>query len=173
MVSSEEAVFLGLFCAWLGIGVILIALAVSLAVRCLFIHKRNKPGNSQTRPKEMERLNLISPAKPFNEISAQLIRQKEYQTKQQQDTAVVNGDIGEEGTTIIAEAINQDEEKDYNIDNSLCAICLEEMGKVEDSQVKGKADLVRMLPCSHIFHDKCITSWIPKKPRCPVCQRLW
>lgn len=86
----------------------------------------------------MERLNLISPAKPFNEISAQLIRQKEYQTKQQQDTAVVNGDIGEEGTTIIAEAINQDEEKITILITACVQSVLKKWGKLKIVKLKEK-----------------------------------
>lgn len=41
-----------------------------------------------------------------------------------------------------------------------CAICLDVL---EASQ------RVRVLPCAHIFHDACLTSWICTVNRCPLC----
>eukprot|EP00189_Rhodosorus_marinus_P000223 CAMPEP_0113972550 /NCGR_PEP_ID=MMETSP0011_2-20120614/13576_1 /TAXON_ID=101924 /ORGANISM="Rhodosorus marinus" /LENGTH=92 /DNA_ID=CAMNT_0000989613 /DNA_START=257 /DNA_END=535 /DNA_ORIENTATION=+ /assembly_acc=CAM_ASM_000156 len=41
-----------------------------------------------------------------------------------------------------------------------CVVCLDEI-------VDG--DVVRMLPCAHEFHSTCITSWLKKRPRCPLC----
>ncbi|KAH7840904.1 hypothetical protein Vadar_023111 [Vaccinium darrowii] len=45
---------------------------------------------------------------------------------------------------------------------SECQICLEEFVKGED---------VRVLPtCRHIFHDKCIRSWLTSHTQCAVCR---
>ena len=41
-----------------------------------------------------------------------------------------------------------------------CVICLQDM---EEGQ-----ELI-MLPCSHIYHEKCILSWVERKRKCPLC----
>ena len=44
-----------------------------------------------------------------------------------------------------------------------CAVCLSEFGKEE---------MVRELPCEHIFHDACIQGWFMKAKEtvCPLCR---
>ena len=44
-----------------------------------------------------------------------------------------------------------------------CAICLFDFEN---------GDGVATLPCSHLFHTDCISSWLRQKPRCPVCVAL-
>eukprot|EP00189_Rhodosorus_marinus_P009020 CAMPEP_0184751516 /NCGR_PEP_ID=MMETSP0315-20130426/43085_1 /TAXON_ID=101924 /ORGANISM="Rhodosorus marinus, Strain UTEX LB 2760" /LENGTH=92 /DNA_ID=CAMNT_0027230777 /DNA_START=766 /DNA_END=1044 /DNA_ORIENTATION=- len=41
-----------------------------------------------------------------------------------------------------------------------CAVCLDEI-------LQG--DVIRLLPCAHEFHSTCITSWLKKRPTCPLC----
>lgn len=41
-----------------------------------------------------------------------------------------------------------------------CTVCL-------DAMVAGEE--VRKLPCSHMFHQKCIDSWLLDKRKCPLC----
>merc|ERR1719473_1602090 len=43
-----------------------------------------------------------------------------------------------------------------------CPICLIEF------QV---SDLTALLPCKHIYHESCLSTWIQQTPRCPVCRR--
>lgn len=31
--------------------------------------------------------------------------------------------------------------------------------------------LVRILPCSHMFHDQCISLWLSRKAVCPICNK--
>ncbi|KAK1587653.1 hypothetical protein Q3G72_015452 [Acer saccharum] len=42
-----------------------------------------------------------------------------------------------------------------------CSICLESVGVGE---------IVARMPCSHLFHTRCITRWLHKKPSCPLCR---
>jgi len=49
---------------------------------------------------------------------------------------------------------------DYN-----CAICLEEM----DHRKR-----VKVLPCMHAFHEKCINVWLERNRICPICRHhIW
>ena len=46
-------------------------------------------------------------------------------------------------------------------DNSQCIICME--GFVEN-------ELVKQLPCGHIFHEDCINHWLEQQKNCPFCK---
>ena len=43
-----------------------------------------------------------------------------------------------------------------------CPICLEEIQRDE---------VIRILPCHHIFHKRCLDVWFMQKQTCPVCRR--
>jgi hypothetical protein len=51
-------------------------------------------------------------------------------------------------------------QKDGCEDGPHCSICL---GEYEDEE-----ELVK-LPCQHIYHDECITSWTSNHTKCPLC----
>lgn len=44
-----------------------------------------------------------------------------------------------------------------------CAICLESFNQFEQ---------IRELQCvgKHVFHQKCIASWLDRNPTCPMCR---
>lgn len=42
-----------------------------------------------------------------------------------------------------------------------CTICLDEMSE----------DDVRLKPCKHQFHRKCIQTWLNQSNECPVCRK--
>lgn len=46
-------------------------------------------------------------------------------------------------------------------DDLVCPICLEKVKTGED---------ITSLPCVHTFHYTCISTWLHKNPRCPVCR---
>ena len=50
-----------------------------------------------------------------------------------------------------------------NPDDS-CAICIEEFDN--------KKEVVKLNPCNHFFHKKCITEWVKttRNPNCPTCR---
>lgn len=48
------------------------------------------------------------------------------------------------------------EDLQHNCDN--CAICWEKM------------DTARKLPCSHLFHNSCLQSWLEQDTSCPTCR---
>merc|ERR1719231_1660284 len=45
-----------------------------------------------------------------------------------------------------------------------CAVCL--------AEVEG-AELVRVLPCVHVFHASCIDKWFSRVAACPTCKQTW
>lgn len=50
---------------------------------------------------------------------------------------------------------------DHHDKDAACSICLCEY---EDGE-----DLLSRLPCGHIYHDDCITAWVERHVRCPLC----
>jgi len=57
-------------------------------------------------------------------------------------------------------ATNSDDAMNIGDDEPTCSICLCEYEK-EDKLVS--------LPCKHVFHEDCITSWTDHNTRCPLC----
>ena len=53
-------------------------------------------------------------------------------------------------------------------DQAQCAICLCDFGDVCDTKTDNS---VSKLPCSHIYHTGCISSWLQKNGSCPVCRQ--
>jgi len=43
-----------------------------------------------------------------------------------------------------------------------CVVCLTDMAKGEK---------IKILPCTHIFHIKCIDKWLKVNKLCPICKR--
>ena len=45
-----------------------------------------------------------------------------------------------------------------------CSVCLADYDE---------SDVIRVLPdCGHVFHLKCVDSWLRLNPTCPVCRKL-
>ena len=67
--------------------------------------------------------------------------------------------------------------KNYKeIFNESCIICLdnfktiEELKKFEDSEKKEFIENEEILECGHKFHKKCISEWMKKEKKCPICR---
>ncbi|KAM8975357.1 E3 ubiquitin-protein ligase RNF149 [Pelodytes ibericus] len=52
-------------------------------------------------------------------------------------------------------------EKGIDIDAENCAVC------IENYKIK---DVVRILPCNHVFHRLCIDPWLLEHRTCPMCK---
>ena len=48
-----------------------------------------------------------------------------------------------------------------------CIICREDF----DVDSRSLADTPRKLPCSHVFHFRCLHSWLERQQNCPTCRR--
>ena len=57
-----------------------------------------------------------------------------------------------------------------------CTICLsdvlvsEEEEEEEEEENGTERSRCRLLPCSHMFHAKCVESWLKMKKQCPMCK---
>ena len=61
------------------------------------------------------------------------------------------------------ESLEEEEIEELRVVEALqdmCAICLHE-----------HQDTVRVLPCSHTFHDTCLRKWLQLKAICPTCKQ--
>ena len=46
------------------------------------------------------------------------------------------------------------------LDGEICSICLDDKNK----------NVVQLHSCGHIFHKKCLDTWLNIKPYCPLCR---
>ena len=55
---------------------------------------------------------------------------------------------------------------------SECSVCLSDFVVKEDLPAQKTADEVSILPCKHLFHTLCLSSWIKTsaKRTCPLCR---
>ncbi|KQK02410.1 E3 ubiquitin-protein ligase RNF13 [Brachypodium distachyon] len=55
-------------------------------------------------------------------------------------------------------------------EQDVCAVCLEELFFSAAGGGVKKKEKLRMMPCSHSFHQSCIWDWLLVNRRCPVCR---
>jgi hypothetical protein len=68
-------------------------------------------------------------------------------------------ELGVKDINEISEIINENE--DNNDDDTMCTICMETFKSIDDSK--------RKLLCSHQFCNTCISKWLEKSKKCPIC----
>ncbi|KAK1264065.1 RING-H2 finger protein ATL70 [Acorus gramineus] len=74
-----------------------------------------------------------------------------------------SGGVDEEVLKSYPKLMYSQAKKEYSTMDSCCSVCL---GDYKDS------DLLRVLPdCGHLFHVKCVDSWLRLRPSCPICRR--
>lgn len=62
--------------------------------------------------------------------------------------------------------IDDEEVKRLKMETEPCSICLENLS---GSKTGG---FPTRLPCSHVFHDRCLCEWFGRKNTCPMCRRV-
>jgi len=70
--------------------------------------------------------------------------------------------FGEENTHNLYKYINSKQYKHDSKNFSSCCICLNEFNKEE---------LLITMQCQHVFHSKCLSSWLSLNSSCPMCRR--
>jgi hypothetical protein len=61
-----------------------------------------------------------------------------------------------------------------------CSICLDEIEEIEPAEntylvenITKKYKNAKALVCGHIYHKKCINSWMKTNPSCPYCRKFF
>lgn len=62
--------------------------------------------------------------------------------------------------------IDGEEVKRLKMETEPCSICLENLS---GSNTRG---FPTRMPCSHVFHDRCLLEWFRRKNTCPMCRRV-
>lgn len=57
--------------------------------------------------------------------------------------------------------------EDLNENDNICIICREEMTVQADNN---SSDVPKKLRCGHIFHLRCLKSWLERQQSCPTCR---
>ena len=81
----------------------------------------------------------------------------DYETNLQLADLIGKVEVGVSDINIVSKIIEKD-----NIDNdTICPICMDCIKQTENP--------CRELICNHIYCDGCITKWLDKNKKCPVC----
>lgn len=55
--------------------------------------------------------------------------------------------------------------------DKVCIVCREDMAVSDlDNEVPDQ-EVAKKLPCGHIFHFRCLKSWLERQQACPTCRR--
>lgn len=54
---------------------------------------------------------------------------------------------------------------------SLCPICIEDLPQQPEFKESNVEQGVELLKCGHVFHDKCVATWLKRQDACPLCRQ--
>ncbi len=115
----------------------------------------------QRKRQEEQRKKLIEVLEEQRRRLEEQVRKTEEENKRRNEERIRREDetwLRNNYNNLIETKIKADK---LNEENKKCVICLEDF---KDN------DNVIFLPCFHVFHPKCITSWLRKKDDCPLCK---
>jgi E3 ubiquitin-protein ligase synoviolin len=55
--------------------------------------------------------------------------------------------------------------------DKLCIICREEMTILTEAEASSSPLVPKKLHCGHIYHFRCLRSWLERQQACPTCRR--
>ena len=139
--------------------------------------RQNKIKNNSTPdPEQLDRLqNLREAKKSLNNILIKFKSGEERQEARQEALAKkererkIREAIDEEAIIELGKKLDE-KMKNNSVDltgfpTSFCSICLAPF------KISPKQEISKLLPCQHVFHTKCITSWLSSgKKTCPICR---
>nr|GMD26556.1 E3 ubiquitin-protein ligase RING1-like [Ipomoea batatas] len=117
---------------------------------CIPSHKR-RPLLSKIQSKAVRLARLLDAEGEYKRIPIMVELHRVYPRR------IRNGD----GVVPARRSANEGLERVRVKETEACAVCLEEMGAGSEGT---------MLPCKHIFHGRCIHTWLEKADLCPLCR---
>jgi E3 ubiquitin-protein ligase synoviolin len=62
-------------------------------------------------------------------------------------------------------------QEELDATDGVCIVCREEMHLGTNDQPLSIPETPKKLPCGHIFHFRCLRSWLERQQSCPTCRR--
>lgn len=158
-----------LFFTWIMLQVVVLFQAGLRKVQCFFITEREQSRRRRTeeRQRNDEFWERVGPVVNMSVIeeSAEALQAAiggNQETDAMVDAAVVH--YKSLGYTILYHSwsLIKRETGDYEDEEEECGICM--------SELRLKEALSILMPCEHLFHKQCLSRWIQRQKKCPICR---